>query len=83
MMRVGIEGSTKDGTIKGEFIHGGSTTSTLFFTPHDSAAEARKKSVEFLFSHPSYHEESRTYVVGDLKGDTVIKLAPIKRMTGE
>ncbi len=83
LMRVGAEGTTRDGTIKGEFKHGYASTETLFFTTHDAAAEARKKSVEFIFSQPSYHEESRTYIVGDLGEDTVVELAPIKRMTGE
>jgi len=78
-MRVGIDGSTMDGTINGEFLYDGSTRSTLFFTLRDEAAESRKKSVEFVFSHPSHHKETRTYVVGDLKGDIVIKLTPIKR----
>ncbi len=82
-MHVGAEGSTNDGTIKGIFTHGGGRLETRFLTLHDEAAEARKKSVEFVFSHPSYQKETRTYVVGHLKGDIVIRLAPIKRITGE
>lgn len=82
-IHVGGEGSTNDGTIKGIFTHGGGSLETLFFTLRDGTAEARKKSIEFVFSQPSYHEERRTYVVGDLGEDTVVELAPIERMTGE
>lgn len=80
IMDTGTEGSTRDGTIGGAFQYDASTTRTLFFILDDyGAGERRKKSVEFVFSHPSYRKETRTYVVGDLKGDTVIKLAPVKR----
>lgn len=78
-MRVGAEGSTKDGRIKGMLIYGYASTETLFFTLYDSAAESRKKSVEFVFSHPSYQKETRAYVVGHLRKDIVIELAPAKR----
>ena len=47
-MRVGAEGSTTDGKIKGIFLYGASTTCTLFFTLRDEGAESRKKSVEFV-----------------------------------
>ena len=79
LMRVGIEGSTADGRIKGTFQYNASTTSTVFFTLYDAAAEARKKSVKFVFSHPSYRKETRTYVVGRLGKDIVIEMAPVEQ----
>ncbi len=77
-MRVGAEGSTKDGRIGGVLIYPRSTRSILFFTIHDDGVETRKKPVKFVFSHPSYRKETRTYVIGDLGGDTVVELAPVE-----
>lgn len=79
IMHTGTEGSTRDGTIGGAFHYDGSTTRTVFFILDDyGAGEKRKKSVEFVFSHPSYRKESRTHVVGRLKGDIVIRLDPVE-----
>ena len=80
IIHTGTEGSTRDGTIGGAFHYDASTTRTVFFILDDyGAGERRKKSVEFVFSHPSYRKETRTYVVGRLGKDIVIEMAPVEQ----